>query len=217
MPQHSHGFLSLIMKIASLQTTLLACLLILTGCAKKPQLIFDKEDLTGIPCCKIGHNQLDSTHDKISAEFTLKNCATTEESPSKETNIQAVLTITYRGEKSDDFNSMVRTELAIDGAPYPVEVIHTLNKPLTQFDQHYIPLPTGRFVSFGVPRDLTIKTLMLRLSYETLSTLAKAKKAEIEIKISQRLPISFKFTPENIQILTEFKNNCIDQQPTKKD
>ena len=88
---------------------------------------------------------------------------------------------------------------------------------MTQFDRHYIPLPTGRVSSFGVPRDLTIKTLMLRLSYETLSILAKAKRAEIEIKISKRLPISFKFTPENIQILTEFKNNCFDQQPTKKD
>ena len=210
-------FLRLMMKLISLKTTLLASLLILTGCAKKPQLVFDKEELTGIPCCKIDHNQLYSPHDKISAEFTLKNCSTTQEVTSKKPNIQAALTITYHGEKSNDFNSKVRADLEIDGAPYVLDVIHTLNKPMTLFDRHYIPLSTGGGTYFSTSRDLTIKTLMMNLSYETLAKLANAKNAEIEISITKRPPISFNFTPENIQILKEFKNKCIDQQPTKKD
>ena len=205
------------MKIATLKTTLLATLLILTGCGKTPQLIFDKEDLTGIPCCKIGHNRLLSTHDKITAEFALKNCSASEEITSKKPTVQAILTLTYHGEKRDDFNATVCAELAIDGAPYPLEVIHTVNKPITLFDRHYIPFPTGGGTYFSTSRDLTVKTLMMNLSYETLSTLANAKNAEIEIKITKRPSLSFKFLPENIQILKEFKDKCIDQQPTKKD
>ncbi len=205
------------MKIATLKTTLLASLLILTGCAKKPQLIFDKEDLTGIPCCKIGHNQLHSTHDKISAEFRLKNCSATDEITRKKSNIQGALIITYHGEKSNDFNSTVSAKLAIDGLFYPVKIIRAVNEPMTLFDRHYIPLSTGGGTYFSTSRDLTLKTLMMNLSYETLSTLANAKNAEIEIKITKRPSISFKFLPENIQILKEFKDKCIDQQPTKKD
>ncbi|NCP62836.1 MAG: hypothetical protein GW748_06635 [Alphaproteobacteria bacterium] len=205
------------MKISALQTTLLATLLIVTGCGKTPQLIFDKEDLTGIPCCKIGHNRLLSTHDKITAEFALKNCSASEEITSKKPTVQAILTLTYHGEKRDDFNATVCAELAIDGAPYPLEVIHTVNKPITLFDRHYIPFPTGGGTYFSTSRDLTVKTLMLRLPYETLSTLSRSQKVSIEIKVSSRQPISFKFSPENLQILKEFKNKCIDQQPTKKD
>ncbi|HBN21975.1 MAG TPA: hypothetical protein DD412_01905 [Holosporales bacterium] len=205
------------MKLNALRATLLSGLVVLTGCAKKPQLVFHKEDLTGIPCCKIKHNQLQSTHDKISAEFTLKNCSSSKELIKNDSGIQGILTITYQGEKRDYFNSTVSAELEIDGVFYPVKIIHTLNKPMTLFDRHYIPLPRGGGTYFSTSRDLTIKTLMMNLSYESLSILSCAQKSSIEIKISTRQPISFKFTPENIQVLKEFKNKCIDQQPTKKD
>lgn len=157
---------------------------LLTGCAQSP-LIFNKESLTGLPCCKIRSNQLQSTHDKTSAELILKTCSDTKAATGKKGTIQAVLTVIYRGEKNYDFAPTDQVTLKIEGTHYPIDVVHTLNSPITEVAHHYISLPTGRISSFGIPKDLTVKTLVLLLSYDMLSKLANTQRAELELTTSK--------------------------------
>jgi hypothetical protein len=182
----------------------------LAGCTHSG-LEFKKEPLTGEEY-GVARYPLLSVKNSESASISLK-C--TREDSGKKVPIQANLCIIQKIRKYK-INVHETLKLYIDGVPYTITEVNSIQDPLETPEHYAVYLPSGGRVGFGTIQEITKKQLSFLISQDHFSKMVAAKRIVFELSSGQssqqnslEYPIIVEFGQENISFLQEFKHKCV--------
>lgn len=190
-------------------------IILLTSC-NRPSLKIEEERVTGRPVCKIVNNYLGSSQAPLAA---LGFVYYSRKISSKDGKIKGSLHYVNEG-KNYTFTNDIDILFDIDSVPHPAEPITTKNNCVTETKQYTVHLPaTLAPLSFGIPEDKTYRTHEFMLPLSTLKKLSNAKNAQVHLrgtkqhlsKESMHNDIIYQLTPENIKVIKELYENCINK------
>ncbi len=183
---------------------------IVSGCAH-PHLEFKEDPLTGHFNCRTKYNALEAEKNAHEGEVILKYSRG--DPLNAAPGIKGVLKITHRGTRDYTINPDEELTLHIDEIPYSLEVANSIKIPQKEIESYPVTLPSGRWISIGITKEMTKRQIAFFLPQDLLLKLSTAKTARFVIISSQNLdgayPIILKFNPENIRLVEQFKNKCI--------
>lgn len=183
--------------------------LLLAGCARS-ELEFKKEPLTGEEYCVVKSKLLAVKSSEL-ADFSLKYA---KGNAGEKAPIKANLFITQSG-REYHINPHETLKLYIDGVPHALTIHSSFQDP-REVPEHYSVFVPTRAITLGSIKEVTVRWISFFLPQDYLTKMVNAKRVVFEISSdthnptdSTRYPIILEITPENISLIQEFKNKCV--------
>lgn len=187
---------------------------LLAGCTSTPELEFATEPLTGQECCTAQHKLFPAmnSHD---GEFILKYSKP--EGVGQKSAIRGILKIAHYGKREYNVNPHETLNLFVDGKRYMLDIVNSLKEPREEIgSSNSVYLPSlGGSLSIRPVNEVTRRKISFYLSEDLLSKISAAKAASFEISsfnnasYLEGYPIILMLKPENISLIQEFKNKCV--------